>query len=411
MSTWSRSLVDANVRRAEWTKSAPADEAKCLRVERVSPHGPAGQHDVLAGDLLVSVDGFPGFECGLHMQAGPKAPTRYEFWSQTRRELLQLEVTGVDIGVTLKPTLVSIVGRYQPHDGDPEDLLELWQAGEWQPLRELCRRTLGTERIGGFLGLFGGEERPRRDVNHPALLFLGAAEWELGNPGLGFELVMHFQEHFARFWTMNYHAVTAYYLGQALMTKDPNRGLAMMLEGFHMDASLTRIADHIETLGMPRPVTSTPWQGKSFPLRYDLPALDEAGNPTHALDAALAALDDKQLLIVCLLATYRGNGPYDDFQNRYKHLSKHLGTALPMLHVITATNQRRADRPHWYQAEDRNRKEGVPFHVLLEKNEAITRAIEPHGAPWILLLDARGTIRYEGLLDSVDLWDVLALRG
>jgi hypothetical protein len=57
--------------------------------------------------------------------------------------------------------------------------------------------------------------------------------------------------------------------------------------------------------------------------------------------------------------------------------------------------------------EDEVRALPLPFELLLEEGEVVAE-LAPSGSPFIVLVDAQGTILCEGELESVDFWDALA---
>jgi hypothetical protein len=126
-----------------------------------------------------------------------------------------------------------------------------------------------------------------------------------------------------------------------------------------------------------------------------------------SLDSTLARLGPGQLLAVCLLASYRGNGPYDDFMRRYLHYATWFSRFLPGLHVVTMEKERYPDRPHYFEAEDEVRGASLPLELLLEDGQ-LSATVRQTGSPFIVLLDRSRRVRYEGELASVDLWDTLA---
>ena len=71
------------------------------------------------------------------------------------------------------------------------------------------------------------------------------------------------------------------------------------------------------------------------------------------------------------------------------------------------TEERRANCPHWFVAEDAAAARRLPFALALDSGEVVS-AIEPQRVPHVLLLDRTGTVRHEGPLEGPDLWDALA---
>ena len=110
---------------------------------------------------------------------------------------------------------------------------------------------------------------------------------------------------------------------------------------------------------------------------------------------------------MCLLASYRGNGPYEDFMRRYLHFARWFSRFLPGLHVVTMEKERYVDRPHYFRAEDEVRAASLPMELLLEDG-GLSAAVGQTGSPFIVLLDRARRVRYEGELTSVDMWDTLA---
>ena len=51
--------------------------------------------------------------------------------------------------------------------------------------------------------------------------------------------------------------------------------------------------------------------------------------------------------------------------------------------------------------------QGLAFEVMLEEGDVVG-TLEPTGSPFVLLVDQRSTIRYEGGLESVEWWDTLS---
>jgi hypothetical protein len=150
------------------------------------------------------------------------------------------------------------------------------------------------------------------------------------------------------------------------------------------------------------------WLQRRFPLAYEYPTIDVKTPRSVALAAALATMSNDQLLAVCLLGSYRSNGPYADFLLRWWNYATYFAPFFAGLHVLTSRTQRHAGRAAHHAREAEVRAIGCPFHLLHERDEAVLRAVQPTRSPAVFLLDRTGMVVYEGLLDVVDVWDVLA---
>jgi hypothetical protein len=366
--------------------------AQCMIVTRLAPRSPAAYAGVSPKDLLVSLDGEPAASLSPQTYALQSDEHRWLFYSRPRHELVLLHATGIEPGVTLQLTTDAIKERYVPARSSPSELECLWEARDWAALETLSAATLAAS---------------GKDRDTPALLFLGGALVETGRRGEGMALVDQYMKSFASHWTMNFTGIGTYYQALALLARgEKEHGTRLLHTAFEHDRC-ARIADALQKATGTRPPLEEPrWLGKPFPIDYCLPRLQAPGE-TVSLEGTLALLGPEQLLAVCLLASYRGNGPYEDFMRRYLHYSRWFSRFLPGLHVVTMEKERYPDRPHYFKAEDEVRAASLPLELLLEDGE-LTAAVQQTGSPFIVLLDRARRVRYEGELASVDLWDTLA---
>jgi len=366
--------------------------AQCMIVTQIAPRSLAGHAGIAAKDLLVSLDGEPAAGLLPQTYLYRSQEHRWVFYSRSRHELIELHATGIEPGVTLQLTTDAIKERYDPKKGSPSDLGALWESRDWAALEKLSQSTLSA---------YGND----RDT--PALLFLGASLFERGQREKGRALVSEYQDRYAPHWTMNFNGIGYYYQALHLLERgERERGLSLLYTAFEHDRCL-RLAEAVEKHTGERPaLEEVLWLGKSFPASYRLPRLEAPGEEVGLADA-LSTLGPGELFAVCLLATYRGNGPYNDFMMRYHNYSTWFAPFLKGLHVVTMEPERRADRAHYFRGEDAVREAGLPMELLLEAGE-VTDVIQQTGSPFVVLLDRDGRVRGEGELPSVDLWNTIA---
>ncbi len=383
---------------------APPDPGACLRVSRVASPSPAAHAGIGRGDLLVEIDGKPASSVTADPESHMASARAYRFHLPAKGEEVSLRTTGIALGATLRPTTQAIVARCRRRMAEPENLALLWEAGEFASLEALAADTLRRRRR-PLVSLVRLVVRvPANDT--PAYLLWGAALYELGRREEAARVFDEYDELYAGNWTTNYMAVSAYYRARQALDSG-NRDLALeRLEQAHAQHDFDRIADLAEQLSGVRPERPSVWRGRPFPLRYELPILGD-GARRASLEAALASMGAGQILLVCLLATYRGNGPYNVFVARYRHAAVHLREHLHGLHVITMRPDRSARSPHYYAEEDRAVADGLPLVVLHDIDGAVTEVVDPEGSPWIFALDRTGAIVHDEIDDATDLWDAL----
>jgi hypothetical protein len=366
--------------------------AECMIVAKLAPRSLAAHVGVGVKDLLVSLDGQPAASLAPQTSALRAPEHRWVFYSRPRHELIELQATGIEPGVELRHTTDGIKERYQPAKSSPSDLEALWEARDWAALENLSAATLAA---------YG------RDRDTPALVLLGAALLETGRRAEGAKLVDEYVASYAPHWTMNFAGIGFYYQALGRLERgERDSGLALLHKAFEHDRC-PRLADALEKhAGTRPPLEDRRWLGRDFPVRYRLPRL-AAPDQRVDLDPALAALGESEVFAVCLLASYRGNGPYDDFMRRYHNYATWFPRFLRGLHVLTMEAERYPDRPHYFRGEDEVRAGGLPLELLLEDG-SVTAAVRQTSSPFVVLLDRQGRVRCEGELESIDLWNTLA---
>ncbi len=365
--------------------------AQCLIVKKIAKRCIATAIGLAEKDLLVEIDGQAaiGFSPKLYLYRA--AERRYLFYSRPRHERIELAASGIEIGVELAKTLDAIKVLYDPRKPDYTALEQVWEARDWRSLEKLAHATLAANKERGT----------------PALLFEGAALWESGRTEEGLERLSEYMDKYASWWTMNFTAVGYYCLAMDWLRKGDKDNAKRLIDLAYENQPSEAVARGVEKVTGEKPRLPAPeWVQRRFPVDYSLPRLD-GGAGEVSLAATLHAMPKDKLLIVCLLANYRGNGPYNDFMNRFHNYASYFTQYVHALHVITMEAERNAERAHYYQAEDDARAARFAVSILLEPGNVV-EAVMPHGSPFVMLLDRGGTVVYEGELDAVELWDTLA---
>ena len=387
-------FAKSQIRKLE-RKSAPMPRpGQCQIVTKVAARGVAGQAGVSAKDFLVATAGQPAAQMESRLYTLRAKEKNYTFYARQRHELIDLSVSGIDIGVLVELTTPAIRAAYNPKNMDPTALETLWAGRDFEALEQLSAASLKVS----------GDNRAS-----PALLFHGAALYESGRIAPGMQEIAEYLAQHAQKWTMNFSGVARYYAARDLERMGREKDAEQMFASAWEYNASERMAELIEKATGKGPAKPPlPWLQKRFPVEYEYSTFDVEKPEPVSLRAALDGLSSDRLLAVCLLASYRSNGPYADFLLRWLNYATYFKDYFAGLHVLTVTTERHPGREYHYQREAAVRELDLPFHLLHEQDARVTQTIEPPGSPAIFLLDRAGTVVFQGHLDSVEVWDLLA---
>ena len=327
----------------------------------------------------------------------------YHFYPPDLSERIEVVAGGTPLGIELVRSPENVVAYFDPMLPEPKALLDLWRQGRWEDLEKLAWRTI-TQQKAGLFARFLGSDKPKL-LDHPATLFLGAAQYEQGKPD-AMRWITDYKSKYAQKWPAVYDAVAHFYAAREKSQSDKKAAVGLLLVSLQLHPFEPAVALHEKLAGEP-PVVA-PWVGKVW-SDYSMDSADGKGAAT--LSGTLNEMDPSQLLAVVLMGGFRGNLDYDEFMHRWANLAAFFPEFLHALHVVTTKTEPEADKPEHYRGESVVRASRIPFLVLYDYRAFVQRAIKPGRIPTIYLLDRTGTCVHEGLLTECDLWDALTLAG
>jgi tetratricopeptide (TPR) repeat protein len=390
---------------------APGNSADCLTADKIAPISIAAHAGVQAGDLLVEVDGQPASDFDFESLLDPNSQHRYRFYQPAHKQWLQLTSVGAPLGIELSESTQTLVERSTADDFDYSDLVTLWERGEWQALEQSARAALKPRlllRIVAFCTRHSFRETP-------SLLMLGAALVEQGRQAEGMAMIREYHENYEDRFTTDCQGIARFYLGQNAQANNDPESAARFFEEACDCWSNERFAKALQDLTGQEPSSEEPGlAGTPFPCKYELPR--EEDGKIISLAQSLQSMQEHQLRFICLMASSRTNGPYDEFMKQYARLSRHFADFLAELHVITENHitlarrdkERREFVDQWRTAESQARELGIPFAVLYDEHGLVTQAVDTPGVPYVLLIDHQGTIVGEDTYSDMQVWNTLA---
>lgn len=396
----------------------PRTPRMCLSVDKVAPVSIAAAAGIRRGDLLVEVDGKSAFKVNFGEMLDPHAHHHYRLFRPSSKEWRSVTATGAPLGMRLAQNTEALVDRAGWRDFAWDDLVTLWERQDWDALARAAGRIqsppLWLQLVGMFVG--GGTSRE----GSPASLMLAAAAYELGRPQDALPRIREYRVRWQKDWTVNFMAIAQYYFGlEAIRNGEQAKGLDDLMQAYET-WPFERIAEKIEEItDRDFPRKSSPLENQPFPADYTFPY--ENGKGHINLAACLRELAREKLQVLCLLGSYRVNGPYIEFMTYFMRLVRHFPDHLAELHVVcestTASKLANPDLKEesrnairsFLMEEERLRKEGIPFVVLHDEEGTLRAAVGSRGSPHVLVLNCKGIVLHDGEFDDVKFWELLGL--
>lgn len=397
-------VIENHLRDVEILPAPPSlKPAQACEVAKVAPNGPAARLGIAQGDLLLKVNGRPGATMDPESLMLGLVDGTFCYYLKSQAQCLQFSSDGLPLGIDLKLTAEAIVSKPDTLGKVPKYLFSLWEYGNIQSLIEVVnrggtiRRALLTKIAPKLFGRFYSAHELQQ-------LFQGVVEYESGARETGLAKIEYFGEHHAGHWTTEFTTLCLYYYAlDALENNDTERACDFFRRAYSYRPVL-RIADRIEELEGERPSTNSEWVGHRFPINYALPLHDDRTS-YGTLASALDAQDPGQVLLVCLLSSYRCNSPYVEFMSNYMTLRHCFAGAFGGVHVVTAGDME--TRP--LDTEKAAIERGMPVTVFWDEDDDVADFMGISNSPTVFALNRDGEIvREERFETETAVWDLLS---
>lgn len=378
--------------------------SKTLQIDRVAPGSPAANLNLKPGDKLLSVNGKAALLEDIPALLAKSNAVQYRFFLPRESAFLEAVTTGLPLGIKTSVSSDGIVEQSTSKgEFEKEGLFTLWERGDYDHIRKAC--AISNKRLNkkNLIGKLMGKKK-----SFPITKMMTAiCDIEAGKTEAGYKDMDEYSENGAFGETSDVGAILSYYFGlQAKAEKRIEVYQDMMETAFKGYPDSAQIRDEAVKAGIDisradnrigrRVNTENSW------------TMLEGGHGTRSLGQILSAMPAGQILPLCLMTAYRGNGPYNDALLPYIALQPNVSERLHPLVVVTHIAKKREDRPHWNSHEDLAKTMNCPFMVLHGSFETIIEGYSPRAAPEFFALDKSGRVVWAGSLDTdYEYWDML----
>ena len=378
--------------------------SKTLQIDRVVPGSPAANLNLKPGDKLLSVNGKAALIEDIPALLAKSNSVQYRFFLPRESAFLEVATTGLPLGLQCSASSDGIAEQYKSKgEFEKEGLLTLWERGDYNHIREAC--AVSNKRLNkkNLVGKLMGKPKTFPFTE----MMLAICDIEAGKTEAGYDALGDYTAKFAYGETSDVRSVLDYYHGRNAKSEKRIEGYQRMLESAYSSyPESQRIRNEAVKAGVEIDRSDARVERKvNMTATW---TMLEGGQGTQSLGDILGAMPKGQILPLCLMTAYRGNGPYNDALLPYIALQPHVSERLHPLVVLTNVPEKRKDRPHWNANEDLAKKVNCPFIVLHGSFEEIIENFSPHGSPEFFALDKSGTIVWAGsLATDVEYWDML----
>jgi len=383
---------------------APSD-AKTLEIDRVAPGSPAADLGLQRGDKFVSVNGKPALTADIPLLLAQSSSAAYRFYLPRDSASLDVKTKGLPLGIETSASSAGIAEQYKSKgEFEKAGLLTLWERRDYERIGQACAMSNARLNKYNLIGKLTGKPKSFSFTE----LMTAICEIETGNAASGYKALGKYEDDHAYAETSEVQAIINFYHGLKAKAQGNTGAYQQLVESaFESYPQSERLREEARSLGLEIDRADRR-VGLSLPSAQSLKFL-EGGKGTTSLHDILQAMTPTQILPLCLMTTFRGNGPYNDALIPYISLQPKISERLHPLVVLTDVAEKRKDRPHWFSNEDLAKKVKCPFMVLHGDLADVLQTLTPRGAPEFFALDRSGTVVWSGSLDAdYDYWNMLA---
>lgn len=397
----------------EWIKTKKTqtftgtfDETGCLQITDIAPHSPAHDLGLTVGDYIAEVDGDDAINIDLSEYIlRDDNSIHYFFYSPANKTVLEVELDAIPLGALAEPSTKGIVKRCSEEGFyDWSALITLWKRQCWPELKEASESVYNHNPFARFIRLF----KKRFDVSADEL-FLGAAFFELGKVEKAMKLINDFIQHDMNNHQLTMHAIAFYYQAKQAELNKNFSVYQTYLEQANVcsGGELDRINHEVSVLNQKEVHQRYRWENKKFPVLYNLKSL--IADNSVSLATTLNTMKEGDLLPICMMPAYRGNGPYNEAMKCYRGIYKMLSHVIKPMHVLTDVVEKNPKNDWYYFNEEQALESELPLEILYDEDRAVADLFEADGTPNFYFINKGLKIVYEGCLsDSYYYWHALS---
>ncbi|WP_445364526.1 PDZ domain-containing protein [Microbulbifer sp. ANSA003] len=380
------------------------DNSNASIIVNVAKNSPADSIGLKKGDFILSFNGEPLIaQDEIDLTYG-RGTVNYRFYSRGDHTILNVKASPVPLGVITEPSSNYILKELKTGSFPGwEGFRLLWKRRDWERLLEASEATYSDTSISRII-----RKAFKNFGKNAGMLYKGASLFETNREKEGIHLISDFIDNQLSSYETFEHAIAYFYASKWCELRGDKEGIEhWLLASDRSNAGeFERISQETYLKGFDPAPKRYKWINKEFPSSYIFENIGSGG--TTSLTESLARLDASQLLPVCVMPFYRGNGPYNDALGCYGSMFEYISDKIAPMHVIMDSPKKEEGEEWRYENEEKLINNGVPFELLYDPESSISKSLDLEYSPVFYLLNQEGFIVYEGALrKAYDYWDTL----
>ncbi|KJZ18642.1 hypothetical protein [Loktanella sp. S4079] len=372
-------------------------------ITQIARKSPAAALALEAGDALVSVNGTPAAKADIPAILLANKQVTYVFHRHRAGTMVRVKTAALPMGVRTEPSSDDIVARYRTQTLDQfEDAMTLWERGDHDHLRKICDGTAATK-------IFRKFSHTTND-NDLVTFVRAVCDIEAGDQEV-FRGILTLRNEMGNGTNGSVARLADFYAARYRWQageEDACRNILipLMHEGGWDSPRMTAFAKEVGI----KQSENYSRLGKQYNYLLDAMALEvvAGGDWVANVTAWAKALPPDKVMPVCLMLTFRGNGPYNMGLTAFRTMYPFIKDRVERFVVITSVPDRGNDPKEWYLAEDAAIAEGLPLVVLADPSAFFADANVSAAPEYIALSHENLVVWDDSLHDDYAYWEMVA---
>lgn len=380
------------------------DDSNASIIVKVAANSPAEIMGLKKNDYVISINDKPIMSQSELDVASELKKTKYKFYSKDAHSYINIEIDTVPIGIHAEPTTKNILINEKKGSDTGWDVFRvLWKRREWDVLLQASKACYLDNTAARII-----RKVFKNYFENAGMLYRGVAEFELGDEEYGIELISRFVNKHLYSYEMFEHAIAFFYIAKWSELIDEKEDMEHWLREADRSngGTFERITQEVYLKGLEPYPGRYHWKGEQFSINEQLVKLESRESVT--INSYLSSMNKDELLPICVMPSYRGNGPYNEalgcYASIYQYISDRL---LPLVVILDTTEIEKGDE--WrISNEDYIKENNIGIELLFDEDSVISETLELDFSPAFFVLNNEGEIVYEGSLKhGFDYWEIV----